>query len=82
MGTEVLNVLNNLFIPLQNLGTSSLTTILAIAGITMIVLVAIGYAIYGMVKLGKLLFSMRIKEFSLIMLGLGVAFLVVAIVMP
>jgi len=82
LGTEVLNVLNNLFTPLQNLGASSLTIILAIAGITMIALVAVGYAIYGMVKLGKLLFSMRIKEFSLIMLGLGVAFLVVAIVMP
>lgn len=82
MGTEVLNVLSNIFTPLQNLGTSSLTTTLAIAGIAMILLVAVGYTIYGIVKLGKLLFSMRIKEFSLIMLGLGVAFLVVAIVMP
>lgn len=82
MGTEVLEVLNEVFAPLQNLGTGSLTTVLAVIGITLIVLVALGYAIYGLIKLGKLLFSMRVKEFSLIMLGLGIVFLVVAIIMP
>lgn len=82
MGVEVFNVLNELFTPLTNLGSSSLATVLAIFGLVLIIIVAVGYAVYGLVKLGRLLFSMRIKEFSLIMLGLGVAFLVVAIVMP
>ncbi len=82
MGVEVLNVLNELFAPLTNLGSSSLATVLAVFGLVLITIVAVGYVIYGLVRLGKLLFSMRIKEFSLIMLGLGVAFLVVAIVMP
>ncbi|MEM0025913.1 MAG: hypothetical protein QXV93_02160 [Zestosphaera sp.] len=82
MGTEVLEVLNNIFAPLQNLGTSSLTTVLAVIGVTLIILVAVGYAVYGLIRLGKLLFSMRVKEFSLIMLGLGIVFLVVAIIMP
>ncbi|MFN3268215.1 MAG: hypothetical protein ACK416_03030 [Zestosphaera sp.] len=82
MGTEVLEVLKNIFAPLQNLGTSSLTTILAVVGITLIILVALGYAAYGFIKLGKLLFSMRVKEFSLAMLGLGIVFLVIAIIMP
>ncbi|MEM0347118.1 MAG: hypothetical protein QXL83_02510 [Zestosphaera sp.] len=82
MGTEVLEVLNNIFAPLQNLGTSSLTTVLAVIGVTLIILVAVGYAVYGLIRLGKLLFSMHVKEFSLIMLGLGIVFLVVAIIMP
>jgi len=82
LGTEVLEVLNNIFAPLQNLGTSSLTTVLAVIGVTLIILVAVGYAVYGLIRLGKLLFSMRVKEFSLIMLGLGIVFLVVAIIMP
>jgi len=82
LGTEVLEVLNNIFTPLQNIGTSSLTTLLAVVGITLIILVALGYMVYGLIKLGKLLFSMRVKEFSLIMLGLGIVFLVVAIIMP
>ncbi len=82
MGVEVLEVLNNIFAPLQNLGTSSLTTILAVVGITLIILVVLGYAAYGIIRLGKLLFSMRVKEFSLVMLGLGIVFLVIAIIMP
>lgn len=82
MGTEVLEVLNSIFAPLQNLGASSLTTALAVIGITLIILVAVGYAVYGLIRLGKLLFSMRVKEFSLVMLGLGIVFLVVAIIMP
>ncbi|MEO3992746.1 MAG: hypothetical protein QN229_00280 [Desulfurococcaceae archaeon TW002] len=82
MGAEVLEVLNNILAPLQNLGTSSLATVLAVIGITLIILVGLGYAVYGLIKLGKLLFSMRVKEFSLVMLGLGIVFLVVAIIMP
>ncbi|MEM2020883.1 MAG: hypothetical protein QXP80_01485 [Zestosphaera sp.] len=82
MGVEVLNILNELFTPLTNLGSSSLATVFAVFGLVLIIVVAVGYAVYGLVKLGKLLFSMRMKEFSLIMLGLGVAFLVVAIAMP
>jgi len=82
LGTEVLEVLNNVFTSLQSLGAGSLTTVLAVTGIALIILVALGYAVYGLIKLGKLLFSMRVKEFSLIMLGLGIVFLVVAIIMP
>lgn len=82
MGTEALEVLNSIFAPFQNLGASGLTTVLAVIGITLIILVAVGYAVYGLIRLGKLLFSMRVKEFSLVMLGLGIVFLVVAIIMP
>ena len=77
-----LEVLNNIWSWVMSLGNAGISSWLAVAGFLIIVIVAAGYGIYGLVKLGKMLFSMRVKEFTVVLLVLGVVFLGLAAILP
>jgi hypothetical protein len=79
MGIEVLSGITQW---VTSLGVSGISSWLAIAGFIIIVIVAAGYGVYGLIKLGKWLANMRIKEFSLVLLGVGILFLGLAAVLP
>ncbi len=55
---------------------------LAVVGLVMIASVALGYAIVGGVKLIKKISSMKVKEFSLLILAIGFVLLGIAVALP
>lgn len=79
MGVEVLY---NLWSSITSANVSGAAQWLAVIGFALIVIVAIGYGIAGSVKLIKMISSMKIKEFSLLLLALGFALIGIAVVLP
>ncbi len=79
MGVEVLY---NLWSSITSANVSGVAQWLAVIGFALIVIVAIGYGIAGSVKLIKMISSMKIKEFSLLLLALGFALIGIAVVLP
>ncbi|RLG77562.1 MAG: hypothetical protein DRO10_03985 [Thermoprotei archaeon] len=55
---------------------------LAVIGFSIIVIVAIGYGIYGAIKLAKWMSMLRVKEFSLLLLAIGAALMGIAVALP
>ena len=79
--SDVVNVIKGI-IGGFSINTSSLATTLALAGLIILGLLAATYFIMGLIKLGKAIWNMKVKEFILMMVVLGVAFIAVAIVIP
>ncbi len=77
-----LQVLYGLWTALTSFKVSGITSWLALAGISIIAVVAAGYGIYGAIRLGKWIARMRVKEFSLLLLALGAALVGVAVALP
>ncbi len=79
MGVEVLY---NLWSSITSANVNGMAQWLAVIGFALIVIVAIGYGIAGSVKLIKMISSMKIKEFSLLLLALGFALIGIAVILP
>ncbi len=79
MGFEVLEPILNVFKGIQ---ASGLAQWLALIGIAIIAIVVGAYIIYGLVKLGKMIISLRVKEFTLLLLAIGAALLSIAVILP
>lgn len=79
MGFEVLEPVLNLFKSMQRAG---LAQWLALVGMGIIVVVACAYFIYGLIKLGKMILSLRVKEFTLLLLVVGAVLVGIAVVLP
>ncbi len=79
MGFEVLEPILNIF---RGIHVNGLAQWLALIGIAIITVIAGAYLIYGLVKLGKMLLSLRIKEFTLLLLVVGAALLGIAVILP
>jgi len=79
MGVEVLS---GLISSLTTFRVSGISNWLALIGFSIIVVVAVGYGIYGIYKLIKWAANMRVKEFTLLMVALGAAMIGAAIALP
>ncbi|MCD6323607.1 MAG: hypothetical protein J7L55_00635 [Desulfurococcales archaeon] len=77
-----LQVLYGLWSAITSFRVTGVASWLALAGITIIAVVAAGYGIYGLIKLGKWVASMRVKEFSILLLAIGAALVGVAVALP
>ena len=79
MGFEVLS---SLVTSLTTLRVSGVSNWLAVIGLSIIAVVAAGYGIYGIYRLIKWMANMRVKEFTLLLLAIGVAMIGAAIALP
>jgi hypothetical protein len=77
-----LQVLYGLWEALTHFKIAGISSWLALAGITIIAIVALGYGVYGLVRLAKWVSNMRIKEFSVVLLALGAIMVGAAIALP
>jgi hypothetical protein len=84
VGVEtVADAFSSIFQPLINIATSgNLSKIAAVAGISILLIMAAVYAIYGLVKVGKLLWNLRIRSLALGLTVIGVVLICLAIVLP
>jgi len=79
MGLEVLEPIINAFKGLQYGGIAQW---LAFIGLGIILTIGLVYAIYGLIKLGKMVLSLKVKEFTVFLLVLGAILLGIALVLP
>ncbi|PUA32871.1 MAG: hypothetical protein B7O98_05405 [Zestosphaera tikiterensis] len=79
MGLEALEIVTSL---ISKIGTLNLSGALALVGLALIGVTVLAYIIYGLIKLGKWVTSLRAKEFSLFLLGVGVVLVVAALILP
>jgi len=79
MGVEVLY---NLWSSITSANVNGIAQWLAVIGLALIAIVAVGYGVVGSVKLIKMVSSMKIKEFSLLLLALGFVLIGIAVVLP
>lgn len=79
--SDVINVVKGI-VGGFSINTTSLATTLALVGIIILGLLAATYLIIGLIKLGKAIWNMKVKEFILMMVALGAAFIAIAIVIP
>lgn len=63
-------------------GLGSLKGSIALAGLVMVVIVAVAYGIYGGYKFVKFTLRLRPHEFALIFLAVGLALIVISILIP
>lgn len=84
MGVEiVVEVINSVFRPLINIASGgSLSRIIAVTGISILFMMAIVYVVYGFIKLGKLLWNLRLKSLALGLTVVGIVLICLAIVLP
>ncbi len=81
MGIEVIKSIIDHVSSWIHLGPGS-ANVLAIAGLVLIGIVCGAYAVYGVIKLGKLIGNMKIKHLALAMLVTGAALLGIAVLIP
>ena len=84
MGVEALfEAASRVFGPLRGLlNSASLSSTLALAGILILLTIGLLYIVYGLVKLGKLLWNLRVRSFLLGLTVLGAALILLSLVMP
>ncbi len=84
MGVEALfEAASRIFGPLRGLLNSpSLATTLALAGILILLTIGLLYTVYGLVKLGKLLWNLKVRSFLLGLTVLGAALIVLSVLIP
>jgi len=81
VGVEVIKGLIDHLLSWVHLGPGS-ASVLAVTGLVLIGIVCGAYAIYGLVKLGRLIGNMKIKHLALAMLVTGAALLGIAVLLP
>ncbi len=79
MGLEALELVMSL---ISKISTLNLSSALALVGLVLIGVTMLAYILYGLIKLGKWVTSLRAKEFSLFLLGIGVILVVAALILP
>ncbi len=77
-----LQILYGLWEALTSYKVAGISSWLALAGLSIIAVVALGYSVYGLVRLAKWVSNMKVKEFSAVLLALGVIMVGVAIALP
>lgn len=77
-----LKVLEPIVSWINGLASSSISYWLAIIGFGILAVIAIAYGLYGLVRLSKWVIGMRVKEFTLFLVILGVVLVGLAIVLP
>ncbi len=84
MGVEtVVETISSIFQPLIGIVSSgSLSRIIAVTGISILLMMAVIYVVYGFIKLGKLLWNLRVRSLALGLTVIGVALICLAIVLP
>jgi len=84
VGVEaLLEAVNMVFGPLKGvLSSANLSTTLALLGIAILLVIGFLYAAYGLVKLGKLIWSLRVRSFLLGLTVLGAALVVLSVLLP
>jgi len=84
VGVEALfEAASRVFGPLRGLlNSASLSSTLALAGILILLTIGLLYIVYGLVKLGKLLWNLRVRSFLLGLTVLGAALILLSLVMP
>lgn len=84
MGVEtVVETISSIFQPLIGVVSSgSLSRIIAVTGISILLMMAVIYVVYGFIKLGKLLWNLRVRSLALGLTVIGVALICLAIVLP
>jgi len=65
-----------------NINTSSLASTLALVGLIILGILAASYLVMGLIKLGKTIWNMKVKEFVLMMVILGAVFIAIAMIIP
>ncbi|RLG83184.1 MAG: hypothetical protein DRO18_08115 [Thermoprotei archaeon] len=65
-----------------NINTSSLASTLAMVGLIILGILAASYLVMGLIKLGKTIWNMKVKEFVLMMVILGAVFIAIAMIIP
>ena len=65
-----------------SVNTGSLSRVLALVGIGIILVLALGYGLYGAVKLGKAILQMKVNHFTAMLAAIGVALIVIAALLP
>ena len=83
MGLEaLLEAVDRVLGPFRGLISGSPASALALVGISILLVMGFVYLIYGLVKLGRLVWSMRVRSFILGLTLLGVALVVLSVVLP
>jgi hypothetical protein len=83
MGLEaLLEAVDRVLGPFRGLLSGSPAFALALVGISILLVMGFVYLIYGLVKLGRLVWSMRVRSFMLGLTLLGVALVVLSVVLP
>jgi len=84
VGVEtVVETISSIFQPLIGIVSSgSLSRIIAVTGISILLMMAVIYVVYGFIKLGKLLWNLRVRSLALGLTVIGVALICLAIVLP
>ena len=79
MGLEVFKPIID---SLGNIGSSGISAWLAWTGLIIIAIIGGAYLVYGVIKLSKIIVSLKIKDFALLLLIIGVVLIGIAIVLP
>ncbi|MEM1625815.1 MAG: hypothetical protein QXV69_00755 [Sulfolobaceae archaeon] len=82
MGLENLQNVANSFASTFNFNTSPLSTILITAGFVILILLLIGLGIYGLVKFARVLPSLTVKQFLVVMIAFAVFLILLGIIIP
>jgi RsiW-degrading membrane proteinase PrsW (M82 family) len=83
MGLEDLfEAVDKILGPFRGLLSSSPASALALVGISILLVMGFIYFIYGLVKLGRLIWNLRVRSFLLGLTVLGVALVLLSVVLP
>jgi hypothetical protein len=83
MGLEaLLEAVDRVLGPFRGLLSGSPAPALALVGVSILLVMGFVYLIYGLVKLGRLVWNMRVRSFMLGLTLLGVALVVLSVVLP
>jgi len=84
VGVEALfEAVSRIFGPLKGLlNSASLSSTLALTGILILLTIGLLYTVYGLVKLGKLLWNLKVRSFLLGLTVLGATLIVLSVVLP
>jgi len=82
MGLESLQNVANNFASVFHFNTSPLSTALITAGFVILLLLLIGLGIYGLVKFAKILPSLTVKQFLVVMIAFAVFLILLGVIIP
>lgn len=77
-----LDAIYGIWSSIANFSVDGVAGWLAVIGFSIIVIVALAYGIYGTVRLVKWISTMRVKEFSLLLLAIGIILIGAAAILP
>jgi len=84
VGVEALfEAVSRVFGPFRGvLSNANLSTTLALMGIAILLVIGFLYAVYGLLKLGKLIWNLKVRSFLLGLTVLGAALIALSVLLP